>query len=344
MPNAGDVIVFRAWDLYQTTATDSSDFLVKKGDGDLGYVESIQIANTGSNTFNGNQIISGNLDVTGTITGTITANYFTTGSILMTGSISTVNYIDFVVNPTPDPAHSEGRIHWNSDTKTLQVDSDTNNFMIEVGHMNVVRGRNPNGTTLTKGSVVYMSGESGNRPNFYTASWEDDRRSASTLGLVAQDIGGNQTGYVVTNGILRGINTTEYSPGDALYLSSSGNFTKFVPDAPQHEVRLGKVITSAVSGMIYVNIMNGYELNELHDLKIETGSLKDAATNNGGSLLYYSSSLWANNDNVRLAQSTMILASVSQSLNFPNDAAAQAGGVPAGGLYHTDGTIKIRLV
>lgn len=90
--------------------------------------------------------------------------------------------------------------------------------------------------------------------------------------------------------------------------------------------------------------MNGYELNELHDLKIYTGSLKDAETNNGGSLIYYSSSLWTNNDEVRLAQSTMILATVSQSLNFANDAAAQAGGVPAGGLYHTNGTVKIRLV
>lgn len=329
----------KAMDFYQYEHDTGSYVMTRQPNDQLGYVSEGIFATTGSNTFTGNQIVYGSITADNII-----YNYTSTGSIYMTGSISTVNWIDFVVNPTPDPAHQEGRIHWNADTKTLQVDSDTNNFMIEVGHMNVVRGRNPNSFTLTKGTVVYMSGESGNRPNFYTSSWEDDSRSASTLGIVAQDINANQTGYVVTNGILRGINTTAYTPGDPLYLSSSGQYTKIVPDAPQHEVRLGKIITSAVAGMIYVNIMNGYELNELHDLKIYTGSLKDAATNNGGSLIYYSSSLWTNNDEVRLAKSTMILATVSQSLNFANDTDAANAGVPAGGLYHTNGTIKIRLV
>jgi hypothetical protein len=40
----------------------------------------------------------------------------------------------------------------------------------------------------------------------------------------------------------------------------------------------------------------------------------------------------------------MILASVSSSFNFADDTTAAAGGVPLGGLYHTSGTIKIRLV
>jgi uncharacterized delta-60 repeat protein len=42
--------------------------------------------------------------------------------------------------------------------------------------------------------------------------------------------------------------------------------------------------------------------------------------------------------------STAILAQVSSSYNFADDAAAATGGVPLGGLYHTSGSIKIRLV
>lgn len=45
-----------------------------------------------------------------------------------------------------------------------------------------------------------------------------------------------------------------------------------------------------------------------------------------------------------LRASTAILAQVSSSYNFADDTAAQAGGVPLGGLYHTSGSIKIRLV
>jgi uncharacterized delta-60 repeat protein len=39
----------------------------------------------------------------------------------------------------------------------------------------------------------------------------------------------------------------------------------------------------------------------------------------------------------------VILSKVSASYNYADDTAAQAGGVPLGGLYHTSGTIKIRL-
>jgi len=40
----------------------------------------------------------------------------------------------------------------------------------------------------------------------------------------------------------------------------------------------------------------------------------------------------------------IILPTVSSSFNFANDASASIGGIPLGGLYHTSGTIKIRLV
>ncbi len=45
-----------------------------------------------------------------------------------------------------------------------------------------------------------------------------------------------------------------------------------------------------------------------------------------------------------LRASTAILAQVSASYNFADDTAAAGGGVPLGGLYHTSGSIKIRLV
>jgi hypothetical protein len=40
----------------------------------------------------------------------------------------------------------------------------------------------------------------------------------------------------------------------------------------------------------------------------------------------------------------VVLSQVSSSYNFADDSAAASGGVPLGGLYHTSGSIKIRLV
>ena len=45
-----------------------------------------------------------------------------------------------------------------------------------------------------------------------------------------------------------------------------------------------------------------------------------------------------------IQRSTAILSQVSSSFNFANDLAASGSGIPLGGLYHTSGTIKIRLV
>lgn len=242
-------------------------------------------------------------------------NVIITGSLLVTQShISTIDYIDFNTNATP--TFLTGRVHWTDDTKTIQIDTDVNGFEIEVGHQNVVRGRNVTGYPLLKGMIVYINGESGNRPTFTTASWTGDPTSASTLGFVAQNINDNQTGYVVTNGILRGLNTNAFAPGTQLYLSSSGQYTSTVPVSPNHEVRLGKTITQATDGYIYVDIMNGYELGELHDVLITSAST--------GDLISWSSSsrVWINSKQLTGSYG------LTGSLNFLN------GGI-TGSLYGT---------
>ena len=325
---------------------DSVDSIVtKQEDGYLGYISAGQFATTGSNIFTGGQIILGNLAIDGDISAniyTIANTILSSGSIYMTGSIETVDHIDFYVNATP--THKEGRIHWDADRKTLEIDTEINNYMISTGHVNVVRGKNTTNATLTKGTVVYISGNSGQFAAFGTASYDSETRSAITFGIVAQDITQNNSGYAVMQGEITGINTNGFAPGTLLYLGAGGTYTNAKPQAPLHQVRLGQVVVASTNGILQVKIDNGWELDELHDVRITTGSLKDASTNNGGSTLYRSSSLWVNNDNVRLAESTMVLASVSSSYNFADDTAAASGGIPLGGLYHTSGSVKIRLV
>jgi hypothetical protein len=228
----------------------------------------------GGSTFpyTGSAIISGSLIVT--------------GSTFVSGGIST-QYIDFDINVVP--AFSTGRVNWVDDTKTIAIDTELNGFQIEVGHQNVIRVRNETGTTISRSRVVYLSGSSGNRPLIYTASYELDPTSAGTVGLVAADIGSSNNGYVISNGLIRDVNTTAFNAGAVLYLSSSGQLSTSAPVAPLHAVRLGKVITSAVSGIIHVDVDNGYEIGELHDVV-------DTSTNSSyGDLLVKSGSVWKSN-------------------------------------------------
>lgn len=253
---------------------------------------SFRLTAGGSNThiqFNSASLFSGSTNLAFDY---INNNVILTGSLLVTKShISTVDYIDFTKIPTgSEPAHLEGRLHWYDDTKTLQIDTDKNNFMIEVGHQNVVRVYNDTGADIGLGKVVRISGSQGNQPKIVTASWIDDSSSASTLGFAATLIagsGGNRHGYVITNGVLRNVDTSAHTVGTQLYLSTSGDFTNTPPDAPLHEVRLGKVIVqNSTTGVIYVDVMNGYELTELHDVK--------TTTYKAGDLLIQSGGLWIN--------------------------------------------------
>jgi hypothetical protein len=58
----------------------------------------------------------------------------------------------------------------------------------------------------------------------------------------------------------------------------------------------------------------------------------------------YTSGSMITSGSLTVQRSTAILSQVSQSFNFTNDAEASGSGIPLGGLYHTSGTIKIRLV
>jgi len=75
------------------------------------------------------------------------------------------------------------------------------------------------------------------------------------IGLVAHDIPNGQFGYVITYGLLKNTNTTTYTPGGSLYVSSttSGSLTQNKPTSPFITIKVGTVLTTnSSSGDIFV--------------------------------------------------------------------------------------------
>lgn len=139
--------------------------------------------------------------------------------------------------------------------------------------------RNETGATLTKGTVVYISGASGNKALVSKAIATSDATSAQTFGIVQADITNNQNGYVVIRGDLSGLDTSAYTEGAQLYLSgtTAGTFTSTKQYAPVHLVYVGIVTRShANQGSIEVAIQNGYELDELHNVQAQNPSNKNS--------------------------------------------------------------------
>jgi hypothetical protein len=151
--------------------------------------------------------------------------------------------------------------------------------------------RNVTGATLTKGTVVYINGASGNKPTVAKAIATSDATSAQTFGLIQADISNNSNGYLVAFGDLDGLNTSAFAEGVQLYLSSTtaGGYTSTKQYAPNHLVYIGVVTRQHVNqGRIEVRIQNGYEMDELHDVAAQTPS------NNDGLFYNSTNSLWEN--------------------------------------------------
>lgn len=147
---------------------------------------------------------------------------------------------------------------------------------------------------LIKGNAVYVSSATGTNMLVSKASNTSDQTSARTMGLIDSTLNTNDIGFVITEGLLSGLNTSTASVGDPVWLGVGGNLLYGFankPHAPAHLVYIG-VITRvhAVNGEIFINVANGYEIEELHDVLIQS------ASNNN--ILYYNSasSLWMNKD------------------------------------------------
>jgi hypothetical protein len=132
---------------------------------------------------------------------------------------------------------------------------------------------NADSVTINRGQPVYAFGATGDRMTVKLANNTSEATSAKTVGLVfSTSIAPNQKGYIITQGVIDGINTNAYSAGDTLYVgNSAGALTNVKPYAPNHYTRIGIVErANAGNGQIYVFVQNGAELEELSDVDIVT--------------------------------------------------------------------------
>jgi len=152
--------------------------------------------------------------------------------------------------------------------------------------------RNNSGASLAAGAAAYITGSSGELPTVAAADASSEATAARTLGVVEATIGNNTNGYVLTRGLLAGVNTSGLTEGAVVWLSeTTGQLTTTRPTQPAHGVFMGICVKqgAGTSGILYVNVINGQELDELHDVLI----VSPAA---GQALVYGADGLWRNSN------------------------------------------------
>lgn len=203
---------------------------------------------------------------------TLNSYYINTSGDTMVGTLnapylSSIQYADF--NLTAAPAANEGRIRWNDDFKTLEVDSAGTDFY-RIGQEVSIRIKNDTGSPLTPGTLVYVSGYQGNVPTVALASASSEATSHKGMGMVKTTINDNNRGLMIIKGILSGVNTSGFTEGEILKLDTvPGKYRSGLTTAPSHNEWIGSVVkvgTGTTDGIIFVDIQHGYETNELHDV------------------------------------------------------------------------------
>ena len=231
-----------------------------------------------------------------------------TGFVPYTGATQDVDLGEFEIkagqvefDQTPTGTAGVGVMRWNDSDGTVDLGLKGGNVTLQIGQEQVLRVVNKTATNVNlleaNYQAVRVTGAQGQRLKVDLAQATNDTLSAETIGLVTETINNNQEGFITTSGLVRGINTTgslqgeTWADGDILYLSptTAGRATKVKPTAPNHLIILGYVIHAHITqGSIFVKVDNGYELDELHNVYINTPVNRD--------LLAYNSStdLWEN--------------------------------------------------
>jgi hypothetical protein len=198
--------------------------------------------------------------------------------IKMSGS-----YIDLETN-MENPSWLSGRIFYDNKEGTLSYYNDCPEVIANLGQEHFIKVVNKTGSPITNGQIVYINGAQGNRPTIALAQADTEIKSAHTIGMATHNISDNETGYITTKGLVYGLNTNGFSEGDVIYLSPtvSGEFTKIQPYAPNHYIRVGYITKSHVTdGNVLVDVINGFESYELHDVKSSGAVDKDLLIFNG---------------------------------------------------------------
>jgi hypothetical protein len=200
------------------------------------------------------------------------------------------NSIQFDTTPDTTVPLSVGELRWNTVDSTLDLALE-NGVTLQIGQEQNKKFRNNTANDIANGKAVYITGSTGTFATMELAQANGEVGSSVVIGMTTQDVPKNTEGYVTTFGLVRDLDTSMLTEGAAVWLSPTtpGGVTSTKPSAPQHLVLIGYCIRShANQGSIFVKVQNGYELEELHNVKITSPT--------DGQVLKYQAStgLWIN--------------------------------------------------
>ena len=162
-------------------------------------------------------------------------------------------YLDFNT-ASSNPSHSEGRLFYDQSRDSIAYYNSNSDLTIHTGQDTVLRVYNDTGSTITAGSPVYLTGETGAVPTIAKASATSEAASMA-VGILPSDIANSGYGFVVTHGIVF-FDTSSLTVGERVHVGiTAGSTVTDSPSYPYYTTDSGLLLLSSASnGCVYIEL------------------------------------------------------------------------------------------
>jgi len=155
------------------------------------------------------------------------------------------------------PSYSEGRLFYDKAFGALAFYNDESEITLQIGQEEYIRVYNDTGSTISNGTPVYLTGESGATPTVAVARADGTFAQSQAAGIATHDIEDSSVGYITTRGLIADVDTSHLTVGQPVHVAigASGGTQTDSPTYPYYPTEVGIcLISSALGGCIYVSV------------------------------------------------------------------------------------------
>ena len=207
--------------------------------------------------------------------------------------------LDLNTTVATKPSYAEGRIFYDKAFGALAFYNDEADITLQIGQEDYIRVYNESASTITNGTPVYLTGESGATPTIAIARADDTYAKSQAVGIATHDIEASSVGYVTTRGLIADVDTSHLTVGQPVHVAvgASGGTQTASPTYPNYPTEVGICLISGVNGCIYINI----SAESFETMRVEGNAHFDADLTIDGDLTVNGTQTITNTNNISLS-------------------------------------------
>ena len=209
--------------------------------------------------------------------------------------------LDFHTTVATKPAYQEGRLFYDKASGALAFYNDEADITLQIGQEDYIRVFNETASTITNGTPVYLTGESGATPTIAVSRADDTYAKSQAVGIATHDIEASSVGYVTVRGLLGDLDTSHLTVGQPVHVAigAAGGTQSLSPTYPNYPTEVGICLISSTSGSIYVSIVH----ETFETMRVDGNAHFDADLTVDGDLTVNGTQTITNTNNISLSGS-----------------------------------------